>query len=51
MENASDKKAEVGELYQKFTELLTNSHLSEDEKLSLSNEILKVIYGSNEEVF
>lgn len=50
MENNSDKKAEVDELYQRFTKLLTNSPLSEDEKLSLSNEILKVIYGSSEEV-
>ena len=50
MENDTEKKAEVEDLYQRFADLFAMDHLSEDEKRSLSNEILKVVYGSSEEV-
>jgi hypothetical protein len=48
MENASENKAELDQFYERFKKLLTNSQLTETEKLTLSNEILKVIYESIE---
>ena len=50
MENEIESKTEVDELYQKFSDLFSNDHISEDEKQSLSNELFKIVYQDNKEV-
>ena len=45
-----EKKAELEALYQRFETLLMGASLSDEEKDSLSQEMLKIIYGSGEEV-
>lgn len=41
---------EIEALYQRFEALFSGSALSDEEKRSLSQEMLKIIYGSSEEV-
>lgn len=50
MENDTESKTEVAELYQRFADLFASDHLSKDEKQSLSNEILKAVYQDSKEV-
>lgn len=41
---------EMEALYKRFEALFAGSDLSDDEKRSLSQEMLKIIYGSSDEV-
>jgi hypothetical protein len=50
MNNESEKKANNKDLYQRFEALLSGNSLSEEEKLFLSQEMLKIIYEGNGEV-
>ena len=50
MNNESEREIATEELMQRFEALLTSASLSEEEKQKLSQEMLKIIYQSSEEV-
>jgi len=50
MNNEDNCKQEIEALRQRFKALLSSDSLSDDEKQKLSQEMLKIIYQSSEEV-
>ena len=50
MEKERGKKEGVESLYRRFEALFASSALSDEEKQDLSNEILKIIFSSSNEV-
>ena len=50
MEKEKSKKEAVEILYRRYKTLFASSALSDEEKQDLSNEILKMIFGSSDEV-
>jgi hypothetical protein len=46
----NNEQVEIEALYRRFEALFSGSALSDEAKLSLSQEMLKIIYASSEEV-
>ena len=50
MDDNKEKSEEIEALYKRFEEILMGSSISDEEKRVLSGEILRVIFGDDEEV-
>ena len=49
MKDDKEKSPEIEALYKRFEELLMGSSISDEEKRALSEEMLKIIFGGDEE--
>ena len=50
MNENNEKSPEIEALYKRFEDLFQGTSLSDEERLSLSQEMLKIIYDSGDEV-